>query len=62
MNPLKARKLSHLRAQTSILRSSGVLAVQENAKVLEKSERWVVNGRQEQKILKTRNEVVDLRS
>ena len=41
MNPLKAKKLSYLRAQASLLRSSGP-SVQEIAKVLEKSERWVV--------------------
>jgi len=41
MNPLNAKKLSYLRAQAFILRSSG-LSVKEIAKKLEKSERWVV--------------------
>ena len=41
MNPLNAKKLSHLRAQAFILRTTG-LSVKEIAKKLEKSERWVV--------------------
>ena len=41
MNPLNAKKLSYLRAQAFILRSTGLL-VNEIAKKLEKSERWVV--------------------
>ena len=41
MNPLKGRKLCYLRARESLLRSSG-LSVQEIAKGLEKSKRWVV--------------------
>ena len=41
MNPLNVKKLSYLRAQAFILRSTG-LSVKEIAKKLEKSERWVV--------------------
>ena len=41
MNPLNAKKLSYLRAQAFILRSTG-LSVKEIAKKLEKYERWVV--------------------
>jgi len=42
MNPLSTKKLSCLRAQAFILRSTG-LSVKDIAKKLEKSERWVVN-------------------
>ena len=41
MNPVNAKKLSYVRAQAFILRSTG-LSVKEIAKKLEKSERWVV--------------------
>ena len=41
MYPLSTKKLSYLRAQAFILRSTG-LSVKEIAKKLEKSERWVV--------------------
>ena len=41
MHPLKTEKLSYLRAQASILRSSG-LSVKEISKLLNKSVRWVV--------------------
>ena len=41
MDPLNAKKLSYLRAQVFILRSTGLL-VKEIAKKPEKSERWVV--------------------
>ena len=41
MNPLNEKKLSYLRTQAFILRSTG-LSVKEIAKKLEKSERWVV--------------------
>ena len=41
MNPLNAKKLSYLRTQAFILRSTS-LSVKEIAKKLEKSERWVV--------------------
>ena len=41
MHPVNAKKLSYLRAQASILRSTG-LSVKEISKKLKKSERWVV--------------------
>ena len=41
MHPVNANKLSYLRAQASILRSTG-LSVKEISKKLKKSERWVV--------------------
>ena len=41
MHPVNAEKLSYLRAQASILRSTG-LSVKEISKKLKKSERWVV--------------------
>ena len=41
MHPVNAKKLSYLRAQASILRSTGLL-VKEISKKLKKSERWVV--------------------
>ena len=41
MHPVNVRKLSYLRAQASILRSTG-LSVKEISKKLKKSERWVV--------------------
>ena len=43
MHRLKTAKLSYLRAQASILRSSGYLAVKEISKLLNKSIRGVVN-------------------
>ena len=46
MHPVNAKKLSYLRAQASILRSTG-LSVKEISKKLKKSERWVVKCRQE---------------
>ena len=41
MHPVNAKKLSYLRAQASILRSTG-LSVKEISKKLKKSERWVM--------------------
>ena len=41
MHPVNAKKLSYLRAQASILRSTG-LSVKEISKKLKKSELWVV--------------------
>ena len=41
MHPVNAKKLRYLRAQASILRSTG-LSVKEISKKLKKSERWVV--------------------
>ena len=41
MHPVNAKKLSYLRAQASILRSTG-LSVKEISKKLKKSEHWVV--------------------
>ena len=41
MHPVNAKKLSYLRAQASILRSTG-LSVKEISKKLKKSERWIV--------------------
>ena len=46
MHPVNAKKLSYLRAQASILRSTG-LSVKEISKKFKKSERWVVKCRQE---------------
>jgi len=43
MHQLKTAKLSYLRVQASISRSSGYLAVKEISKLLNKSIRWVVN-------------------
>ena len=41
MRPVNGNKLSYLKAQPSILRSTG-LSVEEVSKNLKKSERWVV--------------------
>ena len=41
MHPVNGNKLSYLKAQASILRSTG-LSVEEVSKNLKKSERWVV--------------------
>ena len=62
MNPLEAQKLSYLRAQASVLRSSG-LSIQEISKLLEESEcmavKWSSRAPED---FEGKSEVVDLRS
>ena len=57
MNSIKAKKLSYLRAQGSILRSCG-LFIQEISKLLEKGERWAVKWSSRAEDFEDKNEVV----
>ena len=57
MTPLKAKMLSYLRAQASILRSCG-LSIQEISQLLEKGKRWAVKRLSRAEDFEDKNEVV----